>query len=111
VACRVDERAARAGDGQPQAVVDRAVAELVVAGQSGQDREARRVGRGPARGAKAVRAQAPGRTRAGAPALASAHRVGGKELPQPAAVAVDDEHVAIAVGARAALERRLRGMG
>jgi len=53
-------------------------------------------------GAQARVAQAPGRARAGAPATAlAAQRV---ELEQLAAVAIDEQRVAIAVGVRPALD-------
>ena len=86
-------------------------AQLLVAGEPGQDRQARGVGRGPAARAQAVRAQAPDRAGAGAPAPAAGDRVGGEQLVQPAAVAVDDDHVAVAVRAAPAFDGALRGIG
>ena len=53
---RVDVGAARALDGEAQRVVDHAARDLVVAGEAGQDRQARGVGRRPARGPHPVRA-------------------------------------------------------
>ena len=104
VARRVDERAPGPRDGDPQGVVDRAVTELLVAREAGEDRQAGGVGGGPAGRPQPVREQAPGGSGAGSPARAALERIGREELPQPAAVAVDDEDVAVAVAARAALD-------
>src|SRR5437899_2623189 len=68
VAGRVDVRAAGVLDGEAERVVDDAALGLVVAREAGEDRQAGRVGRGPARRPELVRAQAPGRSRPGAPA-------------------------------------------
>ena len=107
VARRVHVRAPRLRRGEPQRVVDVAAAHLLVAREARQDRQPGGVGRSPARRAQAVGAQAPDRARAGAPAPAAAHRIGGVQLVQPAAVAVDDDHVAVAVRRAAALDGRL----
>ena len=106
VARRVHERAPRALGREAQRVVDRAAAHLLVAGQAGQDRQPGGVRRRPAARAQAVRAQAPDRARAGAPAPAAGLRVGGVQLVQPAAVPVHDDHVPVAVGVAPALDRR-----
>ena len=63
----------------------------LVAHQPRQDRQAGRVGRGPAARAQPVRAQVPDRARARAPALAAVDRLGVVQLVEPAAVAVDDQ--------------------
>ena len=98
VARRPDVRPPRARDGEAERVVDPARRHLVVAREPGQDREPGGVGRRPAGGAHAVRAQVPDRARPGRPAAADpAQRV---ELVEPAGVAVDDEGVAVAVRAR-----------
>src|SRR5204862_6464491 len=101
-----DERLAGARRGEAQRVVDAARAQLLVARKAGQDRQAGSVGRRPALRAQVVGAQAPDRARARAPAGAAVERVGVEERVQAAGVAVDDEHVAVAVGLRAALDPR-----
>ena len=93
-------RAPRALGGEAQRVVDRAAAHLLVAREAGQDRQPGGVGRGPAARAQAVRAQVPDRARARAPAPAAGLRIGGEQLVQAAAVAVHDDHVAVAVELR-----------
>ena len=103
----VARRGARRGE--PQRVVDRAAGHLVVAGQPGEDRQSRGVGGCPARPGAAGRSArskiAPEPARPAPPPL---RRVGGVELVVGAGVAVDDDHVAVAGGARAALDRDAR---
>ena len=91
MAGRPDVRAARLGDGDAERVVDPAPRDVLVAGEAGEDRQACGVGGRPAGGAKAVRAEAPDRARAGRPATALAAE--GEELVEPAGVAVDEDRV------------------
>ena len=84
------------------ACVMRPCLHLLVAGEQRQDRQARRVGARPARRAQLRLAQAPGRARARRPAAALLAQ--GEQLEQLAAVAVDEQRVAVAVGLRPALD-------
>ena len=108
VAGRVDVGLPRALDGEAQRVADHAGRRVAVpAREPGQDRQPGRVGRRPAGRAERVRAEVPDRTRSGRPAAADALQ--GVELVQLAAVAVDDQRVAVAVaGVRLPLDGNLR---
>ena len=87
-------------------MVDRAARDLVVAREAGEDRQAGRVGRRPARRSEPVRPQVPDRARAGVPAAARPReRV---QLVEPARVAVDDQRVPVA---RRPRRRRCAGSG
>ena len=106
--------AARPLEGDADRVVDEPGRDLVVADEPGQDRQARRVGRGPAVGAlRQVLPELEDARLVGLPRLAVLRREGAVELDQPARfvgvvrVLLEDEHVAVAVGAPAALDPRL----
>ncbi len=84
-------------------------ADLVVARQAGEDREAGRIGGGPAGRAQPVRAEVP--DRAGARSPSATLRVEREELVELAGVAVDDQCMAIAVRAIPAFDRHAAGNG
>ena len=79
---------------------------LVVADESGQDREAGRVGRRPAGRAQGVRVEVPDRARAGGGTRGVVLRV--VELVERAGGRVDHDGVAVAGGLLAALDGRAR---
>src|SRR5439155_27061230 len=94
VPCRIDVGAPRALDGEADGVVDVTGRDLAPAHETGRDRQAGRVRRGPAGGPDAVRAQAPDRAGAGVPTAAGAmQRV---QLVQLAGRGVDDQRVPVA---------------
>src|SRR6187397_2835288 len=83
--------------------------DLVVTDEAGEDRQAGGVGRGPAVGAAGGGAQVPFGSRVGVPVRPRIGDVeGAVELVELAAGAVDDEDVAVAVAAVAALDRGAR---
>ena len=93
-------------EGDPDRVLDAPGADLVVADQAGEDRQPGCVGRGVAVGAQRRRAQVPDHARVGLPALRMPVGEGAVELVELAPGSVIGEHVAIAVGAAASLDRR-----
>ena len=102
----MDPGVAGALDGDADRVFDVAGGGLVVADEAGEDRQAGGVGRGPAVGAAGGGAQVPGGPRVGVPVRLRLGDVeGAVELVELAGGAVDDEHVAVAVAAVAALDR------
>src|SRR5690349_7612944 len=80
---------------------------FVVANESGEDRQSRRVGRRPTRGAKRVRAKVEHGAGPGVPARAAVLRIGRIQLIQLPRVDVDDEYVPIAARAGSAFDRRV----
>ena len=92
-------------------MADRSGGGLAVDRQAGQDGEPGGVGRGPARRAQLVRAQVEDGARAGAPPRPAVVRIGGEELVVGARRAVDDDHVAVATRAWAALDRGVARQG
>src|SRR4029078_5794308 len=76
-------------DGEAERVVDHAALRLVPAGEAGEDRQARRVRRCPARWPPMVRAAGPGAAAPGVPAAALLFQPA--ELVEPAGVAVEQQ--------------------
>src|SRR5881628_3336766 len=93
----IDERAARPFGGKAKRVV-----EVAVASEAGEDRQARRVGRGPGRRPERVRAQVPDRAGPRSPTRPGLLRAA--ELVEAAARLVDDQDVVV----RAAFDLRVR---
>ena len=105
----MDPGVAGALEGDADRVVEVAGGGLVVADEAGEDRQPGGVGRGPALGAAGGGAQVPVGPRVGVPVRPRLGDVeGAVELVELAGGAVDDEHVAVAVAAVAALDRRVR---
>src|SRR4051812_19540510 len=101
---------AGAVEGDPDRVFEPAAVDLVVADEAGEDRQTGGIRRGPGVGAAGARAQVPTGAGVGVPVgAATALEEGAVELIQRAAGAVDDKHVAVAVAAVAALDRRALG--
>src|SRR5687768_3370968 len=87
----MDVGAARLSEGGPDRVADVAPADLAVAHQPGQDRQAGGVGGGPAILAKPPRAEVEARGRGRPPAVSGpAHVAGVEQLEQVAALALED---------------------
>jgi hypothetical protein len=82
---------------------------LLVAGEQRQYRQPGGIGARPARGPQSRPAQAPRRARAGRPAAVLAAQR--EQLVQPAAAAVDEQRVAVAVGVATASMCTRRGIG
>ena len=104
---RPGERAARLRHGHPQRVPDPAAADLGVAREQRQDRQSRGVGARPAGGPQPRPAQVPGRAGAGVPAVTLAAER--EQLVEPAARAVQQQRMAVAVGVRPALDVHAAG--
>ena len=108
VARRPDVRVGGSRRREADDMVDLARGDLVVADEAREDRKAGRVARRPAERAHRVRAEIPGRARAGGPRRAAALRVRAVQLPEPARVTVDEQHMAVAGRARTAFDRGVR---
>ncbi len=93
VAGRIDVGLAGAVGREPQRVADRPGGDLVVADETGQDRQAGRIGARPAGRPEGVGAQVPGRAAPGVPAAARLRCR--EQLEQPARVLVDHEDVPV----------------
>ncbi len=105
VACRVHVRVVQGLGGEADRMVDLTPLDLVVANQAGQDRQPRRVGRGPAPRPEVVHTEVPDRARAGPPPLSAVLAPRLVQLVEPAAIPVQHEHVTV----RGALfDRRVR---
>ena len=85
---------------------DDARGDLVIADESGQDRQSGGVGTRPPVGTKGIRAQVPGRAAARSPV--GALRAGVVQLVEAARVLVDHEHVAVTGRIEAAFDQRAR---
>ena len=105
VARRPDVRIGRSRRREADHVVDLARGHLVVADEPGQDRQARSIAGRPSERTHRVRVEIPRRTGPGCPRRTARMRIRAVQLPQPARVTIDDQHVAVAGGARAALDR------
>ena len=101
---RVDVGPARTRHGDPEGMANRPVPGLVVARKARKDRQPGGVGGGPAPWSQVVGAQVPDGARSGAPASAAVDRIGGVELVETAAAAVDDQDMPVAVRATPALD-------
>ena len=94
-------------DREAERVVDAALRHVLVAGEPGQDRAARprlRTSSPPG----AACSSGGRRSRPSRPPAAARRRIEGEELVEPAAVAVDDQRVPVAVRVAAALDRDVR---
>src|SRR6185312_6476411 len=103
---RPDEGIARLRRGKAQRVWDFAGDDFLVTNQPREDRQSRRVGGGPPGRAQRIAVQIEYRARPGVPAAVGI-RIGGEELVQLAAIAIDDQHVPIAAGRGAPFDRRV----
>ena len=108
VARRIDERPPGPRGREAERVVDAASAHLRVSRQPRQDRQPGGVRRGVPARAQPVGAQVEDRPRAGVPPLSTVERMCVEQFVEPAARAIHHEHVAVAVRAAAALDRRPR---
>ena len=108
---RIDVGALRVRHGEAQRVVEHAlVDDLVVAGEAGQDRQAGRVGGGPAVRPQGVARQVEDRAGAGLPgAVGLLVRV--EQLVELLVVGVEHQHVAVAVGVRPPAPSTARSAG
>ena len=111
VARRPDVRVGRSRRGESDHVVDLARGHLVVADEPGQDRQARSITGRPPERTHRVRVEIPRRTRACCPRCPAVVGIRAVELPQPARVTIDDQHVAIAGRARSAFDGGVRRDG
>ncbi len=102
MARRIDVGAARALRREAKRVVDHAARDLVPAGEAGEDRQPGGIGGRPARMPEVIRAKAPGRTRAGRPAVARVAQV--VQLVEPARALVHQDRVPVARRLRASLD-------
>src|SRR5690242_2130321 len=103
--CREDVPALGLGNRKSQRVMDRATVNLVVARETGEDREARRVGRRPPEWAELVRTEVPVRPGCRVPTAAVPVRV--VELEEMARRLLHDEHMPVTGARRATFYRRV----
>src|SRR6188472_1880084 len=102
MAGRIDVARAGVTGREPERVGDAAGDRLVVADETGEDRQAGGIRAGPAGRPQGIRLEVPGRAAAGRPSGARLASV--VELVQPAGVLVDHEDVAV----RPALDEGVR---
>jgi len=93
---RVEMRLAGGGEGEAEGMVDHPGGHLVVAGQSGQDRQPGGVGAGPAVRTQGIGAEIPDRPGASVPRLAASRGV--PQLVEGAGILVHDQDMPITAG-------------